>query len=67
MQNVMTVAVRFARLTALFTGLAVALMTGYVVKSALGINVFAGRSPIVHDLLYPAAVALKATVLAMAT
>lgn len=39
-----------------------ALMTAYVVKSALGINVFPGRSPIVHDLLYPMAVTLKAAI-----
>jgi hypothetical protein len=43
-------------------GLTVVLGTGYVVKSALGINVFPGRSPVVHDVLYPMAKSLKAAI-----
>ena len=49
------------RVLVVFVGLSLALVTTYVVKSALGINVFPGRSPVVHDLLYPAAMMLKAT------
>lgn len=55
-------ALKILRAAVLISAVSMSLIGGYVVKSALGINVFPGRSPVVHDLLYPMAVSLKAAI-----
>jgi hypothetical protein len=56
----MPITFKILRATALMSVVMVSLMGGYVLKSALGINLLPGRSPVVHDLLYPMALTLKA-------
>jgi hypothetical protein len=61
-QKLILTLVSMLRATLMVAALTVVLGTGYVVKSALGINMFPGRSAVVHDLLYPMAISLKAAI-----
>ena len=54
--------VRIMAVAGVIALLTAAVMGAYVVKSALGINVFTGRSPVLHDLLFPVAMTLKTVI-----